>query len=285
MVVLFGTPIIRSLFIVGAFMFFSFGLWNVLLLPFSLKTLGATEFQYGLQEGLTSVGFVVGLILHGPLLQQAAGARLDRAGDDRHGRSAASCTACRRSVGVAIVLVTISGFLNSPVVGLPVGPAPAQHARARCAAASSRAFYVMRDVVFLFGMAGAGLADVVDIRLLIVAASSLLFVSAGVHARRARTGRLDLGRRGGPPARGHRGAGACRSARSGRRPWRTSICLAGRLGAVHPAVDPAQRVGLRRRGATIVDVPAGTRIVEHGDAGVVGLLHPRRLDDRRDPGR
>src|SRR4029079_11300308 len=33
--------------------------------------------------------------------------------------------------------------------------------------------------VFLFGMAGAGLADVVDIRLLIVAASSLLFVSAG----------------------------------------------------------------------------------------------------------
>ncbi len=30
---LFGTPILRSLFLVGAFMFFSFGLWNVLLLP------------------------------------------------------------------------------------------------------------------------------------------------------------------------------------------------------------------------------------------------------------
>ena len=57
---LFGTPIIRSLFVVGAFMFFSFGLWNVLLLPFSLQVLGATEFQYGLQEGLTSVGFVAG---------------------------------------------------------------------------------------------------------------------------------------------------------------------------------------------------------------------------------
>ena len=59
-VTLFGTPVIRSLFIVGAFMFFSFGLWNVLLLPFSLQVLGATEFQYGLQEGLTSVGFVIG---------------------------------------------------------------------------------------------------------------------------------------------------------------------------------------------------------------------------------
>ena len=32
---LFGTPIIRSLFVVGALMFFSFGLWNVLLLPMS----------------------------------------------------------------------------------------------------------------------------------------------------------------------------------------------------------------------------------------------------------
>jgi hypothetical protein len=41
-------------------MFFAFGLWNVLLLPFSIKVLGATEFEYGLQEGLTSVGFVAG---------------------------------------------------------------------------------------------------------------------------------------------------------------------------------------------------------------------------------
>ena len=57
---LFKTPTIRSLFAVGAFMFFSFGLWNVLLLPFSLQVLRATEFQYGLQEGLTSVGFVAG---------------------------------------------------------------------------------------------------------------------------------------------------------------------------------------------------------------------------------
>jgi MFS family permease len=60
---LFGTPIIRSLFIVGAFMFVAFGLWNVLLLPFSIRELGATEFEYGLQEGLTSVGFVIGSLL------------------------------------------------------------------------------------------------------------------------------------------------------------------------------------------------------------------------------
>ena len=59
---------LRSLFFVGALMFFSFGLWNVLLLPMSLRELDATEFEYGLQEGLTSVGFVIGSLLHGALL-------------------------------------------------------------------------------------------------------------------------------------------------------------------------------------------------------------------------
>ena len=76
MATLIGTPIIRSLFIVGAFMFFSFGLWNVLLLPFSIRELGATEFEYGLQEGLTSVGFVVGSFFMARF-SAAAGADLD----------------------------------------------------------------------------------------------------------------------------------------------------------------------------------------------------------------
>ena len=48
---LFGTQVLRSLFFVGGLMFFSFGLWNVLLLPMSLRELDATEFEYGLQEG------------------------------------------------------------------------------------------------------------------------------------------------------------------------------------------------------------------------------------------
>ena len=54
-----GTPVLRSILLTGIPVFFAFGLWNVLLLPFSITELGATEFEYGLQEGLTSVGFVV----------------------------------------------------------------------------------------------------------------------------------------------------------------------------------------------------------------------------------
>ena len=40
-----------------------FGLQNVLLLPFAIQILHASEFEYGLQEGITSVGFVVGSLL------------------------------------------------------------------------------------------------------------------------------------------------------------------------------------------------------------------------------
>ena len=85
------------------------------------------------------------------------------------------------------------------------------------------AFYVMRDVIFLLGMAGAGLADIVDIRLLIIVASSLLFVSAaftlvapglGVATWRAARGSARRGRRG--------RAGAWPAAGRGRPPWPTS---------------------------------------------------------------
>ena len=60
---LFSRPILRSLFTMQAPVVFAFGLVNALLLPFALRALGATEFQYGIQEGLTSLGFVVGSLL------------------------------------------------------------------------------------------------------------------------------------------------------------------------------------------------------------------------------
>ena len=127
MSVLFGTPIIRSLFIVGAFMFFSFGLWNVLLLPFSLQVLGATEFQYGLQEGLTSVGFVFGsffMARFSSKLPEPAWIVLSMIGMGICGVLYGLST----QIGVAIVLVMISGLLQLAVVRVALGAAPAEHA-------------------------------------------------------------------------------------------------------------------------------------------------------------
>ena len=59
---LWKTPILRSSLLLTVPILMSFGFWNVMLLPMAIKVLGATEFEYGLQEGLTSVGFVVGAL-------------------------------------------------------------------------------------------------------------------------------------------------------------------------------------------------------------------------------
>src|SRR3990172_2362265 len=57
------TPILRSLFSVQSLLLVAFGLSNALLLPFTLRALNASEFEFGLQEGLTSLGFVFGSLL------------------------------------------------------------------------------------------------------------------------------------------------------------------------------------------------------------------------------
>ncbi len=259
---LFSTPIIRSLFIVGAFMFVAFGLWNVLLLPFSIRILGATEFEYGLQEGLTSVGFVVGSLLmarFARLLPEPAWIVISLVGMGIAGIAYALAT----SVPVAILLVTISGFLQPPSSvsrSVLLQRNTPREMRGRVFSA----FYVMRDVIFLIGMAGAGLADFVDIRLLIIVASSLLFVSAaftlvapglGITTWRAASARLTAAMEGAPalatlPVRAATLADFDR--------------LASRLGTF-ARLSPEQRSAFVAD-ATVREVPAGTRIVEHGDA-------------------
>ncbi len=280
MATLFGTPIIRSLFIVGSFMFVAFGLWNVLLLPFSIVELGATEFEYGLQEGLTSVGFVIGSLFmarFSRLLPEPAWIVISLIGMGITGILYANST----SVPVAILIVSISGFLQPP------SSVSRQVLLQRNTPREMRgrvfsAFYVMRDVIFLIGMAGAGLADVVDIRLLIVIASSLLFVSAGVtlvapglsvRTWRATSARLQAAESG--PGAGQR-PGARRDHRG-----------------LRPAGGPARCVRDARSGAARGVRPRGDRARGPGrDAdrgawrpGVVRVLHPRREDDGGRPGR
>ena len=257
---LFGTPIIRSLFIVGAFMFVSFGLWNVLLLPFSIKTLGATEFQYGLQEGLTSVGFVVGSLLmarFSRLLPEPAWIVVSLIGMGIMGLGYATST----SVPMAIVFVMMSGLLQPPSSvsrSVLLQRNTPREMRGRVFSA----FYVMRDVIFLIGMAGAGLADVIDIRALIVFASCLLFVSAaftlvapglGISTWGAAAGRL---------------RGAADAPTLALSPTRAATLadfdrLVGHLG-VFARLSADQRASFVAS-ASVREVPGGTRVVEHGD--------------------
>ena len=257
---LFGTQVLRSLFLVGALMFFSFGLWNVLLLPMSLRELHATEFEYGLQEGLTSVGFVLGSLFMARFsgrLPESIWVFVGLVGMGIAGIAYASAT----SIPLAILLVMISGFFNSPTSvarSVLLQRNTPRDLRGRVFSA----YYVMRDVIFLLGMAGAGLADIVNVRILITFASLLLFGAAayalfapglGLASLRAARARLEGA------------AGAPALAGTAFRPATLADfdMLIGKL-PTFARLDQRQRDAFLRD-AGVREVPGGTRIVEHGD--------------------
>jgi DHA3 family macrolide efflux protein-like MFS transporter len=257
---LWNTPIIRSLFAVGSLMFFSFGLWNVLLLPMSLKVLGATEFEYGLQEGLTSVGFVIGsffMARFGKFLPEPAWIALAMFGMGVSGILYGTAT----SVPFAILLVMISGFFNSPS-SVSRSTLLQRNTPREMRGRVFSAFYVMRDVIFLFGMAGAGLADIIDIRVMIIFAAVLLIVAGffalvapglGIATWRAAAARLEAA------------SSAPGLATFPLRPATLADFdrLAARIGPL-AQLSPEQRAAFVRN-ATVRDIPDGTQILEHGD--------------------
>jgi MFS transporter, DHA3 family, macrolide efflux protein len=254
-------PILRSLLLAGLPVFFSFGLWNVLLLPMAIRELGATEFEYGLQEGLTSSGFVASALLMAkfadrlpPITWMVVSIIGMGIFGVLYGRAP--------NIEVAIALVMATGFLNSPsAIGrrtLLQRNTP-REMRGRVFSA----FFVSRDVVFLLGMAGAGLADILPVRGLIIA-SSVVLIGAGVMHQ-------ILPGLGQPAAEWRRALQLLRTAPT-----------APTLGAGRPAVmmDLDRLIGLlpelgalampRRSeflaGATIQNAAPGVAIVKVGDA-------------------
>jgi CRP-like cAMP-binding protein/sugar phosphate permease len=260
---LFGTPILRNLLFTGMPVYFSFGLWNVLLLPFALDALHATEFEYGLQEGFTSVGFVVGSLMMAKWADRF-----------REGSWIVVATIAMgltgvfyglsTSIVVAILLVTLSGFFNAPSSisrRVLLQRATPRELRGRVFSA----FAVVRDVTFLIGISLAGLADVVPIRILVIA-SSIVLVLVGLW-----TGIVPgIGR---PAAEWRRAMSALRSASAAPaiptlvRPATMADFdgLAGYLPAL-ARLDAQQRAALLAA-ATVRDVPAGATIVGVGEVG------------------
>jgi CRP-like cAMP-binding protein len=174
---LFSTPILRSLFSVQAIILISFGLSNSLLLPFALKALKASEFQYGLQEGLTSIGFVVGSLWMAKVfdrLQPGAWLVISFLGMGLIGVTYSQL----QSIPMAILLITFSGFFNAPsAIGrrLIVQRNTPSEMRGRV----SSVFFVARDLLFLIGMSAAGLADLMNVRTLYLI-SAVMLVGAAI---------------------------------------------------------------------------------------------------------
>ena len=167
---------LRSLFLAYLPVFITYGLNNALMLPFALRALHATEFEYSLIEGLAMVGFVVG-----SLVMARLGDRL-REGQwisiSFIGMAFLSMLYSQlASVPAAIIVYAICAIMNAPsVVGRQVliQRSTPRDMRGRVFSA----FFVMRDTMFLIGMAMVALADVMDVRLLFFL-QSLTFLVVG----------------------------------------------------------------------------------------------------------
>jgi MFS family permease len=173
---LFDTPILRSLFTAQIPTLLAFGLSNALLLPFALKALKATEFEYGLQEGLTSIGFVLASLLMAGLFDRMREGAWIASG--YLGMALAGIAySFTHSIPLAIVIVTFSGFFNAPSsIGrrLVIQRNTPREMRGRV----NSVFFVSRDILFLIGMAAAGLADFIDVRVMYFSSAILLLGGA-----------------------------------------------------------------------------------------------------------
>ena len=258
--VLMDTAMLKSLFLVFAIVFVAFGLSNTLLLPFALEALGASEFEYGVQEAVTSIGFVVGSLWMASAsdrLREGQWIALGLLGMGLAGIGYASMG----SVAPAIAIIAISGFLNAPLSiarSLVVQRYTPREMRGRV----NSAFFVCRDVLFLLGMAAAGLADLFPIRLVYLA-SALMTLVAGAWA-------LVIPGLGQPAAEWKRALQLLRAAPAEAAPRVTrpaTLADFDTLAALVPALGSlsADERQALLSSAAVIEAPAGTTVVRHGE--------------------
>ena len=172
-----NTPILRSLFIIAGPIFLLIGFQNTLLLPFALNDLHGTEFDFGLQQAAEAIGIAIGSLFMARLADRL-----------REGQwlviSYVSMAlfsiwySFAHSMALGIFLTGMIGLVNTPsYIGrqLVIQRATPREARGRV----NSAFFVVRDVTFVLGMALAGLADLFDVRSMLLY-SSYLFLAVGL---------------------------------------------------------------------------------------------------------
>jgi len=259
---LFDTPVLRSMLTVSVPLLIGFGLSNALLLPFALRALKVTEFEYGLQEGLTSLGFIAASLLMAGLFD-----RLREGAWLAIGYIAMAVAGIAYSFSqtfiVAIIIITVSGFFNAPIsIGrrLVVQRNTPREVRGRV----NSAFSVSRNLLFLIGMAAAGLADLIDVRLMYLI-SSLMVLSAGIWV-------LFMPGLGQPAAQWKRtlsllrGAATAPGMGAGRAATLADVDLLVGLLPPLSALTPAERNSLQEQ-AYVVEAPEGTAILRYDETG------------------
>ncbi len=255
-------PALRSIFLLAIPVAVTIGLGNSLLLPFATRALGATEFEYGLQEGLTSVGFVIASLLMAGYMSRWREGQWMVVGLLGTGLSALIYSQLH-SVVLAISVQVISGFMNAPYSiarRLLVQRNTAAEMRGRV----SSAFFVASNAFFLLGMAAAGLADMIDVRILYLM-GGLLTVACGVWG-------LGLPGIGQPAAEWRkalallRGAPAAPGMEIGRAVLPSDVDLLAGLVPSLAGLPRQDRERIITQGS-ILEVQPGTRLMHSGEVG------------------
>ena len=171
------TGSLRSMFIAYVFIGIMFGFSNAIRLPFTIHALKSTEFVFGLLESVTLIGFVVASLLManlGDRLRAGHWLAISFIGMAFTGFFFSLSTA----VWFALTITVFEGFMNAPSViarALVIQRNTPRDARGRVFSA----FFVTRDVMFMTGMAMAGLADKFDVRILYFS-SSIVILAVGI---------------------------------------------------------------------------------------------------------
>lgn len=171
-----GMPTLRALFLIYIPVFIMTGFGSTVLLPFTLRALGGTEFDYGVLAAMESAGLVAGSLLMARLadrLREGQWIALSFIGMGL----AAVVFSQAITVPFAIVTLMISGVLSAPSVvarQLLIQHHTPRDMRGRV----NSAFIVTRDTVFMIGMAATGLADLFSPRLLYLG-TALVILACG----------------------------------------------------------------------------------------------------------
>lgn len=259
---LFNTPILRSLFTAQVPVLIAFGLSNALLLPFAIRALSATEFEYGIQEGMTSIGFVIGSLLMATIfdrMREGVWIAISYIGMAIMGIIYSSLY----SIPLAILFITISGFFNAPSsIGrrIVVQRNTPREMRGRV----NSVFFVARDVLFLIGMGAAGLADAFDVRLLYLV-SALILLLGGILVV-VLPGLRQEGAEWRQSIRLLRTAPSASGLGTGRFATLSDMDTLVSLLPSLSALSSKERDSLLSQ-ARVVEAPAGTTVLYHGEKG------------------
>lgn len=170
---------LRWLFVIYIPVFAMFAFVNTISLPFVLRALHGTEFDYGLLGGLESVGFAVGSLLIAAWMGRLREGQWLALSFLLMGLSGIGY-AQAPSVAIAMILIFLAGLTNAPSAiarQLLIQRRTSREVRGRV----NSVFSVMRDTVFMLGMAAVGLADLFAPRMLALIAA-LLLLGCGVVA-------------------------------------------------------------------------------------------------------